>query len=410
MMRSARKSNGQASGKKQLLTLALLLGGTATVLGSGAAAWAADRAPTELKMILSPGKGNSDVITFSADGEEKAEAVEQAATPTAASAKQAAPTPMTVLPPESTAESAAERAELVSGKSSPRSLAFANSFSLGVGYRWDSVFFNIATLSRTPNILSELEYDDFESMTLSANMRWSNSSNVYVRGGVDIGRTITGDVRDSDYLGNNRTMEFSRSYADGDGGSLVDADVGAGYRFDLPFSGRDRYMRLMPLVGYSYHSQELEMTDGVQAIAGYGFDVPLGPFDGLDSNYDAHWAGPWIGLDMELAFNLRHALLASLEYHWVDYEADADWNLRSDFAHPISFEHDSNGDGVVAAITYRYTPNPKWFWTVGYKFSKFDADAGEYTVYRSDDTVSYARFNEAEWESHAVMVGLGFKF
>jgi outer membrane protease len=349
-------------------------------------------------MILSPGQGQRETITFSAEGGDKQ------------AQKDAPPTPMTVLPPEATAESAAERAELVSGKSRPRTLSYPNSFSLGAGYRWDSVFFNIATLSRTPNILSELQYDNIESMTLSANMRWSNSANFYVRGGVDIGRTINGEVQDSDYLGDNRTLEFSRSYADGDGGSLVDANAGFGYRFDLPLSGRDQSMHLMPLLGYSYHSQELEMTDGVQVIADYGFDVPLGPFGGLDSNYDAHWSGPWIGLDMELAINQRHALLASLEYHWADYEADADWNLRSDFAHPVSFEHKSEGEGVIASITYRYTPNPKWFWTAGFKYSKFEADAGEYTYYSSADTAGYARFNEAEWESYAVTVGLGFKF
>nr|WP_321465077.1 hypothetical protein [uncultured Desulfobulbus sp.] len=374
------------------------LAGLAIVLGLEAGLALADQPPPELKMILAPGSVNSGVITFSA--EENQDGAE----------KTVQPTPMTVLPPSSTAESARQRQKLVAGEARPLSLAYQNSFTLGAGYRWDNLRFNIAPLGGTPNILSELSFDDLESMTVSAGMRWSNSSNVYVRGGVDIGRTISGEVQDSDYYGDNRTLEFSRSYADGDGGSVLDADIALGYRFDLPLSGRESTLQLMPVLGYSYHSQEVAMTNGVQVIADYGFGVELGPFTGLDSNYDAHWAGPFIGLDMELALNRQHALLASFEYHWIDYEADADWNLRSDFAHPISFEHDSEGDGVVASITYRYTPNPKWFWTVGFTYSKFEADAGGYTYYSADNSPGYARFNEAEWESCAVVVGLGFKF
>lgn len=388
------REKSQSEAGAILLALSVVLG--VEPMANGVAL--ADQPPPELKMILAPGSADSGVITFSAeDGQ-------------APVRKTAPPEPMTVLPPEATAESARQRAALVSGDGRPTSLEYTNSLTLGVGYRWDDLSWNIADIDGHPNILSELQYDDFQSMTLSATLRWSNSSNIYVRGGVDIGRALSGDVRDSDYLGDNRTMEFSRSSADGDGGALLDADIGVGYRFDVPISGRETYMQLMPLLGYSYHSQELEMSDGRQEISAYGWGMPLGSFDGLDSNYDAHWAGPWIGVDMELAFNRRHALMASVEYHWVDYEGDADWNLRTDFAHPVSFEHDSDGDGVVASITYRYTPDPKWFWTLGFKYSKFETDSGTDTTYFSDGTVASVPLNEVERESCAVMVGLGYRF
>ncbi len=405
---------------KKLRRLALLLGGVG-MLGITVLPAHADQPPPELKMILAPGQGSSDVITFSADEGDKTvikEAMPEtsrtaapvsskgATTSSPKTAGQAAAelTPMTVLPAEATAESAEQRAALLAGKGRGRSLAYPNSFSMEVGYRWDSFFYNTAPANRVPNIISELQFDDLESMTLSANMRWSNSSHVYVRGGIDIGRTITGEVQDSDYNGDNRTLEFSRSYADCDGGALLDANIGVGYRFDIPFTEREGFMHLMPVIGFAFHSQELQMTDGVQVIPAYG------PFDGLDSNYDAHWSGPFVGLDMELAFYQRHALMASVEYHYMNYEADADWNLRSGLAHPVSFEHDSNGDGFNASISYRYTPNPKWFWTVGYRYSKFEADAGDNIRHLASGEERIIRVNEAEWESHAVMVGLGYRF
>lgn len=407
-MDNARHVHRQTLKKKTLLTLALLLGGTATVPGSLAAAPAADRAPAELKMILSPGRNNAGAITFRTEGEGEtagqAAAENSAAAPGHDSPAVAAPAPAAAATGVSAATANRQTAAAQTEPSRPRTPAYPSSFTLGTGYRRDELSWNIADIDRKPNVLSELQYDDVESLALSANMRWSNSSNLYVRGGVNIGSTLSGDVQDSDYLGNNRTLEYSRSSADVDTGLLLGADIGVGYRFDMAVSGRDRSLHLMPLVGYSYSSQELDMTDGLQVIPAYG------SFDGLDSSYDAHWSGPWIGLDMELAFNKRHALLASLEYHWVDYKADADWNLRSDFSHPVSFEHDANGDGAVASITYRYTPNAQWFWTVGYLYSRFEADNGNDATHFADGRVVNVPFNEAEWESHAVMIGLGFTF
>lgn len=42
--------------------------------------------------------------------------------------------------------------------------------------------------------------------------------------------------------------------------------------------------------------------------------------------------------------------ILSFKYHSVIYYAEANWNLGTDFEHPKSFEHDTNGTGVVISI------------------------------------------------------------
>ncbi len=352
------------------------------------AAFAAEQvkdSPPEFKMILSPGTGNAESITFSAE-EEKKQAQKQGFA------------------------AQAEKEGAVVPKAAAKYRGFEPDFRLTTGYRRDNLNFSIASVDGYPNVISELTWEDVQSATLGGSFRWSNSSKIYLRGGVDLGWILTGDVQDSDYLGDNRTYEFSRSYADTKDGSLLDAEIGIGYRLEMPFADGNGGFRLMPLVGYAYSTQEFEMSNGVQAVADYGFAMELGPFDDLKSTYDTTWDGFWIGFDMDLDFNPRHSLSAAFEYHWVDFEADADWNLRTDLAHPVSFQHSAGGEGYAASLTYRYTPTEKWFASIGFSFCSMTADPGDQVFFFADGTEATTMLNEVEWESFNVMVGLGYKF
>jgi hypothetical protein len=77
------------------------------------------------------------------------------------------------------------------------------------------------------------------------------------------------------------------------------------------------------------------------------FPAPLGPFSDLDSSYKTEWTGSWIGLDMAYAWKNLNQLAFSIEYHWADYYAKANWNLIKRFKHPISFEHSADGNGII---------------------------------------------------------------
>lgn len=381
---------------KKLRRLALLLGGVG-MLGITVLPAHADQPPPELKMILAPGQGSSDVITFSADEGDKTvikEAMPEtsrtaapvsskgATTSSPKTAGQAAAelTPMTVLPAEATAESAEQRAELVSGKARIRHESYEPSVSLGVGYRWDNLEWGAAVGSELFNV----KIEDDDSLLLSGGFRWSNDSNVYIRGKVDVGVFQDGDGEIATYdAGPPITRE--KYFTDTDDGGLLDASLGVGYRFDVPLQSSASFLRVMPLVGLSYHRQEFDLTD-------------------FASTYESTWFGPWIGLDLELILDKQHSLLASVEYHWMDFEGDGD------FGNAFQYEQDADGDGFAASVAYKYTISPQWYWTIGFQYSKFETDSGDWLFRSPSNVIVGVGLDEVEWESYAFMIGIGFKF
>ncbi len=291
---------------------------------------------------------------------------------------------------------------------------FKSSFSGSLGYRSDDFNWNIAgdITGNNPTILSELEWEDLSIFQIKG----ANTTvyrGIYFRGSVAYGWIFSGDVQDSDYLGDNRTLEFSRSNNSGDEGSTLDASVGIGYQF-LFQSG---FIGISPMVGYSYHEQNLTMTDGNQTLES-AVTPPLGTFDGLESSYDTEWKGFWLGVD--LAFQSPdgdranavegYELMLGFEYHWADYEAEADWNLRTDFAHPKSFEHDADGSGIVVSGEFNFFFTPHWAVHFSGNYQTWETDPGTDRTFHADGTVSLTRLNEVNWDTYALMVGAVYTF
>jgi len=282
-------------------------------------------------------------------------------------------------------------------------------FTLGAGYRVDDLDWNIAgnINGSNPNILSELTWDDVESyqVKLQGSFVWPNI--VAFRGSADYAWIFDGDNQDSDYQGDNRTLEFSRSNNSTNDGYLWDASLAIGY--PLRF-GQTVIATLTPLVGYSYHQQNLEISDGNQAIP------DLGPFPGLNSSYDAEWKGPWIGFDLLfkakqiMTFAHRFETYFSYEYHWANYHAEADWNLRDDFAHPKSFEHDADGSGWKVDTGLNFLLHQNWALNFNYEYQNWSTDSGTDKVFFSDGSTATTKLNEVNWTSYALSLGLSLRF
>jgi hypothetical protein len=264
------------------------------------------------------------------------------------------------------------------------------------------------------NILSELTWRDVEIFQLEFDLEKRVQRNYRLIGQLAIGMIFDGTVQDSDYGGNDRTLEFSRSFASTDDGDTWDLYLGFGYEFSF---ASDRFS-VSPLAGLSYHGQNLRLTDGFQALSAYGWETvnPVGPFPFLDSSYDASWLGPWIGVEGSMRLQPdalgrpKHDLRLELEYHLADYYAEANWNLRGDFQHPKSFEHEADGTGYVLQLNYRYHFRRPWHFIAAGKYQKWETDPGVDRVFFSDGTVVETRLNEVTWESFAVTLGVGANF
>jgi hypothetical protein len=284
--------------------------------------------------------------------------------------------------------------------------------TLSLGYRFDSLDWNIADNASGPNILSELEWRDMDILQLKADLVTTNRTGYVFRGSVDYGWVRGGENQDSDYNGDNRTLEFSRSVNAVDGSRVYDLSGGLGFTL---FAGEAEQYRITPILGYSYHRQDLRMTDGFQIIPASG------PFPGLNSSYDAEWSGPWVGADFKTNLQGGETLFARLEHHWADYYGKANWNLRtvaidpvSALQHPVSFEHWADGRGWVLELGWH---NPStlysWNWGVSLLFQRWETDAGLDRVYGANpappcfgNCYIETRLNEVNWSSRSINVTL----
>lgn len=287
--------------------------------------------------------------------------------------------------------------------------AIAQELTITTGYRRDDFDWNIAAPGGTPNILSELTWSDLDTWTISGQLDLPIKDRWRSRVKLDLGTTLNGDNQDSDYLGNHRTLEFSRSNNNVEKGTLIDFSVGIGHTSTLLATDRATFS-LTPWLGYSTHLQNLRMNDGRQTVSEPPMSLPLGPFDGLDSSYDAFWHGPWVGLQGDLALDDRHTLSGQIEYHWADYDAEAEWNLRTDLAQPVSFEHDADGHGINALLSWRYRApkGPTWQLSLGHQ--DWQAGPGDVTVHTAGGDRLNTRLNEVNWRSTKIDLGVNYAF
>lgn len=293
---------------------------------------------------------------------------------------------------------------------------------LGSGYRSGELDWNIAgdSSGNNPDVLSELEWKELdifqteiESQVWLGSANWPNLS-LCLKGSAAYGWVVAGDNRDSDYAGDHRTSEFSRSENSGDGGNVLDLTIAAGPQFKF-WQGR---LAMALLLGWSYHEQNLEISDGQQTLSDAGLAASIGaaappavgPIPGLDSSYDTKWWGPWLGTDLTWQLNERATLCGAFAWHFADYEAKADWNLRDDLAHPVSFRHYANGRGLTLGLGLEYQLSDTWLLELSYDYQDWRADDGNSYSYAAGGGSSGTRLNEVNWRSHSALLSLGYKF
>lgn len=285
------------------------------------------------------------------------------------------------------------------------------SFQLEAGYRRDELDWNIGGGFTGPNIISELEWEDLEIYQIKTAGKLSIGNgaapfDICLKGSMAYGWIVDGENQDSDFAGDNRTLEYSRSNNASDDGNVVDVSAGIGPQFKV-LANR---LTVTPLVGYSYHEQNLRMEDGFQTIATDGFTPPPGSFPGLDSTYDTRWRGPWTGVDLRVRPDEKFMFFGNFEYHWANFEAEADWNLRPDLAHPKSFEQDAEGEGILLALGSEYALSGNWAVQFLLNYQKWKARDGKIRFFTAEGGEGTQGLNEVNWESRAVMLGVTYRF
>ena len=283
-------------------------------------------------------------------------------------------------------------------------------YSLGTDYRRARFDWNIAgTLAGTsPNILSELTWYELEIAQITASARITVNDRFVLLGRAAYGAVVSGKNQDSDYDGDNRTLEFLRSNSKG-GGEIGEGSIGLGYHLQIFEPSAGQYLHITPMVGYSRHLQYLKISDGRQTIP------DTGPLANLDSSYDAEWSGPWLGVNLRLEANDRTSVIIDAEYHRADYYAEANWNLRDDLAHPVSFQHNTRGFGFIFSMAVSHSMTRHWDVLARMESQNWQGDPGIDTLYTINATTGVlqptaTRLNEVNWQSLSVGMAATYHF
>ncbi len=288
-------------------------------------------------------------------------------------------------------------------------------WTLSAGYRRDTLDWNIASSQAggSPDVLSELEWK-MHMVELRLRGEWPGPAGITLLTELAYAHALPGsEARDSDYARDNRQGEFSRSYAEARGSSVAQLSLGAGKDF-FPHPR----LQLSPSFGYAYERRHLRMRHGRQAlwntelaetIVDWG-DTQTGPFAGLSSSYSPRLHGPWLGLRLLGQASDRLSLRGEIRRQWFDYNAKANWNLRGDLAHPVSFRHTGTGDGWLLELGADWRLSPQSSLSLGLRRQRQELRDGSDQLFTADGKSSNTRLNQVNQDSWSASLGYRMDF
>jgi hypothetical protein len=292
-------------------------------------------------------------------------------------------------------------------RTSPLNISFQFDTGIGSG----QLSWNIAEIGGTPNVLSELNYHIkhlwMNQIKTRITLNQSKLKGLFVDLSGQRGVIQSGQSTDRDWKQNDRQALFSLSESDTTGDNTQQGTFSLGMSFK-PIS----QIRLSPMAGFSYREQNIRVQNGVQIIATHPQD--LGAFTTpLNSTYYSQWKGPHIG--MELAFlpqsTSGQQFVFNANYHWITYQATADWNLRPDFQHPVSFKQTINrGHGISVSSNWIYPITQHFSANLGLFYQHFTGSNGVDQLYYANGTYQASHLNSAHWEFTQLMAGVIYQF
>jgi hypothetical protein len=274
------------------------------------------------------------------------------------------------------------------------------------GYRKGNLNWSIAAPDYSPNILSELQYDNLTIYEAGFDAK-AVVNKLYSKASISFGKIAEGKGTDSDYQENDRNSVYSQSESSLSD-EIQDMSIGLGYQLDF---FKNRFL-IAPHFGLSYHTQKIRQTNGVQTISSSGdlISPSREGISGLNSTYEANWRTLFVGFDLDFEIIYQIHMISSIEYHTASFEAYADWNLRDDFSHPVSFMHEAEGQGRIINVGINRMFAERWLIGLMYGWQEWKTDPGTDTLFWSGGGATRSTLNEVNWESRSVNLSIGYNF
>ena len=216
------------------------------------------------------------------------------------------------------------------------------SFSSGVQYLGLNWSIAGTSAGNNPNIYSELIWKKLKGWNNEGTIHFDMGKRLIVESSFKYTSIQSGEVTDIDYqLDNRQNMSFL---------GLFDSNRGLAYQVDLKAGWKlitFKQCEIKAFAGFFTSGQKLYLLDN------------SGKYDrDLKSTYLTFWRGGLIGTEISLKAG-RFEITPNFSYYQSSYRGTGDWNLITNFEHPVSYRHSADGFGVASqlSIYYKITRN-----------------------------------------------------
>lgn len=239
----------------------------------------------------------------------------------------------------------------------------------------------------SPNVLSELKFKRITSLGYYLNASYTPVKYLTFSTYFQNNEVNRGHGSDIDYKDDNRTNPtFEKSFISNKG-NFKNLKTGIGFPIYL-----NNKFEIIPSLNYFLMMQQYFLLSNET--------------QNLNSTYEVNMQGVEIALEGQLRFNkiLFSSLL--LNYHFANYEAEADWNLIDIFQHPLSFSQASKGSGLGLIMEVGATINQIVSVILSGSLNNTYIKKGLDTSYLANGNEIVTQFNGGSINMYGIRIGL----
>jgi hypothetical protein len=242
----------------------------------------------------------------------------------------------------------------------------------------------------SPNVLSELKHANIRALGAYVKTSYALLKLLEIEGEYQRYSVLAGRVTDRDFYGDNRTVMVYDESFDSNKGYLEVKQMAV---FVKPLSNEGYLLKIGPM--YIDRSQKYYMRSPQIAQ--------------LNTTYHSRWKGLGFaaGGEGKLSPVLKYDALAY--YCFVTYSAVADWNMKKEFEHPVSFIQQAKGFVLQAELTLRYKLTRSCWLTLQGIVGRSKTRRGEDIAYFSNGTQGATQLNAAQRNDVGIKLGVAIE-
>ena len=249
---------------------------------------------------------------------------------------------------------------------------------------------------QNPNIYSELSWDKIKGEVFSINGEYRLHKKFLLNGSFQYGNIKSGNITDADYKSDNRTDRSYYAQFNSGSSNLFYTNLSVGYVLI-----NKKKLILDASLGYGYQAEPLNIRPGKE-------DSSI-ITTGLNSSYAITISGPHISTHVQYNLTEKLSIGFLVRIQLLNYDAKADWNLATNFQHPVSFRQLATGYQLNNELRLGYSLNNNLKLFLSLENEHLKTSGGDDVLYKSSGDILISHFNGAKGNVVYGVVGINLK-